>query len=480
MSEDSGKHVRVFVNLPGKGEVRVGTLFYDRKDELGRPKAEFAYFPLYKGPPIDPINLPLPESSNRIKRYSPPPSDDPSSHLNLHQVFQDTMPGGWGDRVLADHYPEYGKMNAAEKLFWLGSRSANGLRLECYSSLMTESPIRGIDRLREIEQKSVAYLEFKRSPELGLSLEEVSARLKFLKAHDGSLWAVTSEGGARPKAKYQARGKEYLAKFNEPFDDHNVARLEHSMLCLSARAGLTTARSGVIRGRDGASDIFICERFDRQDGMSLHKITFAALVGERNTGQRGGVDYSDMVQVLRQSGSNVQEDVEELYGRMLMAVYCNLTDNHLRNYEMMLGQDGGYHLAPHYDLIPDPSDSRFATSICGYPRRDMAIRDMETSAFFDRTAQKFGLDPRRALAISERVLTAMAEAPAIMRHCGVPEKDASQILQMMDLSRLEQIRTTVQRMRINRYGPDEVSFSEDLTRWRSHREDIENTGPAPR
>lgn len=437
-SKGIGKHIRVFMDLPEKGEVWVGTILLDRKNELGKIAADFAYHPNYKGPALDPINLPAPSSSKEFRRITPPVSDDGYCHLVMHQVFRDTMPGAWGDQVLSDHFPEYAKMTAAERLYWLGSRTANGLRFQCYESIMTESPIRGIEKLREIERKAIDYIQYKRDPDPSKTDQEVQEITRFLDAKDGSLWSVTSEGGSRPKAKYMDGAQEFLVKFTDPKENANTARIEQAMLILSAEAGLATPSCAVFLSEEKGRDMFVVERFDRIGDGQWHKVSFAALTGKDNAVfNRGSVDYTDMVKAIRVASGNPEADVEELYGRMVMTVAGNLTDNHVKNYEMMLGDDLKYRLAPQFDLVPTPHDTQFSTTISRYPRRSMIAGDLENLKFFEKTAKDFGIPTDKAMKIAARVLSVMQRADQIMADCGVPERDKNAILKMMDLKLLQ-------------------------------------------
>ncbi len=72
----------------------------------------------------------------------------------------------------------------------------------------------------------------------------------------------TSMGGARPKAVVEDEAGLWIAKFNRTDDKWNHARVEHSMLILGRRCGLTTSDSRVVS--IGGRDVLFVKRFDRE------------------------------------------------------------------------------------------------------------------------------------------------------------------------------------------------------------------------
>jgi len=72
----------------------------------------------------------------------------------------------------------------------------------------------------------------------------------------------TSMGGARPKTVVEDEAGLWVAKFNLATDAWNSARVEHAMLMLARRCGLTTADSRVVEV--GGRDVLLVRRFDRE------------------------------------------------------------------------------------------------------------------------------------------------------------------------------------------------------------------------
>jgi len=388
------RYIAVDIYLLNKGFDTSGYILL-REDITG-----FAYSKHYDGVNLDPINL--------KRGYQK--SFKPRGKETLHDVFKDTLPGFWGARQLTEENPDYAQMADVDRMFWLGSRATGGLRFRCYQKPGVESPIRGIDILREIEAKSIEFVTGNHTK--GRPVYDESTK-----------WAVVSGGGARPKAQFNMKGIDMIAKFNVPHDPYNMAKMEHAMLEISKKAGLNTPKSYVIPANNkGGEDIFIIERYDKHLKERKHTVSLATLVGVDNTAQ-GDVacaDYLDMVEALKSASSDPQADINELYGRMILAAACNITDNHLRNFEMIM-DNNGYRLAPNFDLVPDPWNTPFATHLCRYTRADSP--DFLSLKFIKNTAEKMGVPEGEAKKIAAKVISTVINAGPILDKAKMDEKD---------------------------------------------------------
>jgi serine/threonine-protein kinase HipA len=66
---------------------------------------------------------------------------------------------------------------------------------------------------------------------------------------------------------------------------------------------------------------------------------------------RDQASYLELAEFLIQNGSRVAEDLEELWRRIVFFMCVSNNDDHLRNHGFLL-QDGGWRLAPAYDVNP--------------------------------------------------------------------------------------------------------------------------------
>jgi serine/threonine-protein kinase HipA len=71
------------------------------------------------------------------------------------------------------------------------------------------------------------------------------------------------------------------------------------------------------------------------------------------TDHHDGVSYIELAEHLIQHGSNVNEDLKELWKRIVLNICIKNTDDHLRNHGFLL-TDSGWRLSPLYDVNPFP------------------------------------------------------------------------------------------------------------------------------
>jgi len=103
---------------------------------------------------------------------------------------------------------------------------------------------------------------------------------------------------------------------------------------------------------------FLSKRFDRVvEGGERKRIHFASamtLLGY-NDGDGGGsgVSYLELAEWLIRHGANSDEDLHQLWRRVVFSITVRNTDDHLRNHCFLLTPEG-WRLSPAYDINPDP------------------------------------------------------------------------------------------------------------------------------
>jgi serine/threonine-protein kinase HipA len=93
----------------------------------------------------------------------------------------------------------------------------------------------------------------------------------------------------------------------------------------------------------------------------------ASPVGSRGQYQDGagaktGVSYLELADLIGMIGESVNEDLEELWKRIVFSICIRNTDDHLRNHIFLLGT-GGWRLSPVYDINPQPWGTGLALNI---------------------------------------------------------------------------------------------------------------------
>lgn len=202
--------------------------------------------------------------------------------------------------------------------------------------LMAASPWTSI---RELEQAS-------------LHLEEGGSDAEQLKWLNLLMAPGSSLGGARPKASVlDEKGNLWIAKFPSKNDDRDIGAWEMVVHELATKAGLDVAQSmtGTFYSKQHT---FLTRRFDRKGNKRIHFASAMTLLGYTDgTNHQAGVSYLDLAEFIIRHGARVQEDLEELWKRIVFYICVSNTDDHLRNHGFLL-TNAGWKLSPAYDINP--------------------------------------------------------------------------------------------------------------------------------
>lgn len=178
---------------------------------------------------------------------------------------------------------------------------------------------------------------------------EVGKWVRMLIAPGGSL------GGARPKASVvDEKGHLWIAKFPSREDRNDTGLWEFLMYQLAQDAGIemSDAQVKVFRGKQHT---FLTKRFDRtQDQSRIHFASAMTMLGKADgAGAGDGTSYLELVEFLQVYGAHVQQDLPQLWRRIVFSMCVSNTDDHLRNHGFLLTEKG-WVLSPAFDLNPNP------------------------------------------------------------------------------------------------------------------------------
>ncbi len=180
-----------------------------------------------------------------------------------------------------------------------------------------------------------------------------------------------SLGGARPKASVvDERGALWIAKFPSIADDIDVGAWEAVVHCLAQRCAVRVAEGASAR-YTGAGTTFRLRRFDRrEDGTRIHFASAMTLTDHVDgDGASNGASYIDIADVLISHGAAADEDLTELWRRIVFNIAVANSDDHLRNHGFILSPDG-WRLSPAYDMNPVRDATGLALNI---DERDNAL-----------------------------------------------------------------------------------------------------------
>jgi hypothetical protein len=393
-----GRTRSIFVAIHRNGSYEpCGTITFNGRTNV----AGFTYFDSYDGPALDAINLNYQTTSERHFEVNRINNKD-----MLHRIFVDYLPGPWGIQVLQAEFPEIKNMKAAERLHWFGSRTVGSLSFFVHQ-LSDEIPVHGIERLDAIRKRSVDFYMNK--------IESAST-------DQWELDGLASHGGARPKCIFSDKdGGQWLAKFNIDTDAYNYSRVEHAIALLARQCHLHVVETRSVEFESG-SDVLFVKRFDRVKDSRPHKVSAFALMREDIVLAQNEGDYRMLFDLIDQLCCDVSSEREEMFRRMLFNIAINNTDDHLKNFELLLDAENNcYKMSPAYDLTVDPYPNPRVTSVFGLRNPTIGNDTIE------HILTQLPLNRDMAYRIRDDIASKVMEWKNIMELNGVSEKDIQRL-----------------------------------------------------
>ena len=108
---------------------------------------------------------------------------------------------------------------------------------------------------------------------------------------------------------------------------------------MAVDAGLQMMPSRLLEGEQTAH--FLTERFDRRNGKKVHIQTLAAMNPSADS-------YEALFEVACRIGVPPGE-LRQLFRSMVLNVLGGNVDDHNKNFSFLMGNDGGWPVAPAYD-----------------------------------------------------------------------------------------------------------------------------------
>jgi serine/threonine-protein kinase HipA len=193
-------------------------------------------------------------------------------------------------------------------------------------------------------------------------LEQISLRLEEEDAIDNPDYLQwlnmlvnpgSSLGGARPKASVlDPDNNLWIAKFPSNNDQSDIGAWEMVTYELATAAGINMVECQA-KKFSSKHHTFLTKRFDRtNDGKRIHFTSAMTQLGYTDGADAAeGVSYLELVDFISNNGSNIEEDLHELWRRIVFSICVSNTDDHLRNHGFLLS-DNGWQLSPAYDINP--------------------------------------------------------------------------------------------------------------------------------
>ncbi|HZK93690.1 MAG TPA: HipA domain-containing protein [Prolixibacteraceae bacterium] len=173
----------------------------------------------------------------------------------------------------------------------------------------------------------------------------------------------SSLGGARPKANIlDEHGHPWIAKFPSKNDTIDKGAWEYLAYHLAVDAGIDMAESQ-LEHIEGPYHTFFTKRFDREKQDRIHFASAMTMTGKNEELIRDETpSYLDIVEFIQFSGIQIEEDLHQLWRRLVFNILVSNTDDHLRNHGFILA-DKGWRLSPAFDINPSIDKEGLALNI---------------------------------------------------------------------------------------------------------------------
>ncbi|WP_417271116.1 type II toxin-antitoxin system HipA family toxin [Celeribacter sp.] len=382
-----------------KQEVAVGQIGWDalRREAVAEWDAEFAS----KGLRLSPL---------LIKSYNELLRSKSRAFGELHGLFGDSLPDGWGrlliDRTLASRGRSRTEITDIDRLAMIGTHGMGALcyRPEDEHPIEDELDLDWFDGLVPEIGRDIAAEDLERLRCIGGGSQ--GARPKFV--------AVLDEENTRlhdHRKTLEQGWRHVLAKRRAQSDAEGAVEAEAAYSDLARAAGVDMAPVAILSS-SGGEPYFITDRFDRQGDRRLHMQTVAALLDvDFRTSQ---LDYIELLKVVS-AMTRDRRAVEQMFRRMVFNARVLNRDDHLKNHAFLMSEVGEWALAPAYDVsFSSGPGGEHTLTIAGEGKKPGVEH-------FNVVASKTGIKGKRAIEIVDEVDGALRGWDDAAEMRGVPK-----------------------------------------------------------
>ncbi len=368
--------------IVGAKRIPVGRLAMDRGGAVFEYDAAFisaglSLNPLWETPSREPI-----------------PARNPRTFEGLHGVFADSLPDAWGRELMRRRCARAGldfdSLTGLEHLALVGERAMGAM---AYRPAVSDQGDDIVD-LDLLAFEAHEILEGRDSDVL-LELERLGG----------------SSGGARPKVlvalndRGEARSgvgdipdgyDAWLVKFANSRDVPDIGPLEAAYAAIARAAGLRVPDHRLIAAKRGPG-YFASKRFDRGAGAVRKHVISAAGVLEIDWSVPA-IDYDNLLRLVR-AVTRDQQEVEEMFRRMVFNVVAHNRDDHAKQHAFIYDHlTKRWALAPAYDLSNSSGPGGEHYLAVAGEGRNVSARAVKV------VASAHDIKPRRVRAIVAEVL----------------------------------------------------------------------------
>lgn len=377
---------------------------------------------------ISPIMMPL---SKQIYTF---PELKQESFRGLPGLLADSLPDKFGTRLINEYLAKQGRtiqnLTSVERLCYLGNRGMGAL--EYVPQLGMEIPDQSID-IDDLAKLADRVLSERKNINIKADENALEQLIK----------VGTSAGGARAKAliawneeKEDIRSGQidlgegysyWLLKFgniennkdkDKESDIKEYTKIEYaySLMAKDARIHMTECR--MISTNDGVH--FATKRFDREEitGRKVHMQTLGG-IAHFDYNDPGAHSYEQAAAIMRKLKLS-QEDVEQLFRRMVFNEIAKNYDDHVKNISFLMSRKGKWSLSPAYDMTFSYNPNSIWTS-----KHQMKINGKSENIDYNdllNCAKSMDICNKKAKDILEQVIQIVKNWPLYANEADLSEK----------------------------------------------------------
>jgi serine/threonine-protein kinase HipA len=230
-----------------------------------------------------------------------------------------------------------------------------------------------------------------------------------------------SLGGARPKANFcDESGSLWIAKFPAADDDRDIGAWEAVTWWMARKAGIDMSLAKAERLSQGGHHTFCVQRFDRSsvavDGPKKRRF-YASAMTLLSKDASEGTSYLEMAELIARRGdpNHIEEDLEQLFRRVVFNVVVGNRDDHLRNHGFILSKRG-WRLSPAFDVNPSIDKATHVLNIDDVDNRPSLETALSTAAFYRLTSKRAGN-------VVDEVVSVVSDWRSVARRAKIPAAD---------------------------------------------------------
>ena len=296
--------------------------------------------------------------------------DNPTLYHGIAGVFFDSLPDKHGMPFIDRYFEKQGlkpfEVTLLHKLAFIGDRGMGAIEYIPKEDDSSDTPNITINAKEAYEEMKQGIQSDDSSIESLMNIRQ----------------SVSPVGGGRPKmlVQYNYETNEIrlnkkelhkgyiraIIKFDEIYEEVGsigLTKLEYIFMSMAKEIGINTSEFQLIN--EGNSKHLLVKRFDRDDNdEKIHMCTAAGLM-HLDISILKATSYEYLFMLTRNICKS-QEDIEELFKRMVLNILISNYDDHAKNFAYLMNKNGIWRLSPAYDITYSKGLLKsHTTTVCG-------------------------------------------------------------------------------------------------------------------